>query len=77
MLPDRARLFSPEEEARLGLPRKLAEGESLDLRIPYGDVRTGLIQRGLREVLLRPVCSDATGRNFIGKGQRVNVDRLS
>lgn len=77
MLPDRARLFSPEEEARLGLPGKLAEGGSVDLRIAYEDVRSGLMQRGLREALLRPVCSDATGRNFIGKGQHVSVDRLS
>lgn len=75
-LPDGARLISPEEEARLGLPDRLAEGASFALRIPHADVRRAMMERGLREAMVRPVCSDAAGTDFIGKDQRLSIAKL-
>ena len=56
-------------------PKKLEDGESETLRVPYEEVARVLKKEGFSGVVrLRPICTDSTGKKYFGKRIKLDVD---
>lgn len=75
-LPNGKEMVQLEEvDGSTSLPVTLGDGQSATILWPYHSLADALRARGHRgTVKLRPVASDATGREFVGKTWRFNLD---
>jgi hypothetical protein len=56
-------------------PRKLEDGESETLYVPYDEIGRALKQDGYSGIVrLRPMCNDTTGKMHFGKTIKLDVD---
>lgn len=75
-LPNHKSMTMMNADGGHDFPKRLDDGEAASVRIGYDLIAESLRNFGYSgEIVLRPLCTDSTGKTFRGKQWKFNVDK--
>jgi hypothetical protein len=75
-LPSHKSMILMNADGSHDFPKRLDDGDAATVRIRYDEIAETLRKFGYTgEIVLRPICTDSTGKTFKGKRWKFNIDK--